>query len=277
MRRRPADHRPRSTTLRRTAGVVGLAVCAALMGGCGDDGGDDGREPDAAEASESSAPPADDIDLEGSSYVAEEIVGRDLVEGTRLRVEFADESMSVSAGCNSMFGSYVVESTDDATVVRWDGEPASTLVGCPDDLAAQDAWIVDLFTEGLDVVEADLEQLVLEGESDGTDLRIELTSASDTDAPTEASPDEFDARINGPSIVEDPPQLLVMTITNVGDRRDTFAITADPAANATIGPRFFTLGVRETAKFRVQVEETPVILKVEGRRAGRYVDAFPLR
>lgn len=278
MRRRPTVHRPRSTARRRTAGIAALAVCAALLSGCGDDGGDDGGEPDAAattESSESSAPTADDIDLEGSSYVAEEVVGRDLVEGTRLRVEFADESMSVSAGCNSMFGSYVVESTGDATVVRWDGEPATTQIGCPDDLAAQDAWIVDLFTEGLDLVEADDDRLVLVGTVDDEEVQLTLGRAAGNG--TGASPEDFGARINGPSTVESTPQVLKMTITNTGDRRDTFKVIADPEENGVVGPRFFTLGVRESAKFRVRVTGTPLVLKVEGRRAGRYVETFAIR
>lgn len=260
---------------RRTGVAAALAVGALLLSSCGGDGDENADDPEPVDSSSPTAEPGVEVDLEGTSYLAEEVTGRELVEGTRIRVEFADETMAVRAGCNSMSGAYVVESDDDGTVVGWTSEPVSTLVGCPDDLTEQDRWISELFQEGLTVVEADDDRLVLEGTVDDEEVRLTLGRAAGN-APG-VSPQDFAARINGPSTVESTPQVLKMTITNTGDRRDTFKVIADPEENGVVGPRFFTLGVRQSAKFRVRVTGTPLVLKVEGRRAGRYVETFAIR
>ena len=72
-----------------------------------------------------------------------------LVEGTNLRVGFEDDGLSVSAGCNTLFGPYV----EDDGVVRWENEPAGTLMACEPELSEQDAWLTTLFTDGMTVKE----------------------------------------------------------------------------------------------------------------------------
>jgi heat shock protein HslJ len=84
--------------------------------------------------------------------------------------------MSVRGGCNTMFGAYTVA---DGTLA-WSGEPAATLIGCEPELSDQDAWLLDLFTQGL------------EATSDGTTLTltdgattIELSGADQSSAAAE--------------------------------------------------------------------------------------------
>jgi hypothetical protein len=46
--------------------------------------------------------------------------------------------MSLHAGCIPTFGPYEVDASGS---LSWTDGPASTLIGCPDDLAAQDRWL----------------------------------------------------------------------------------------------------------------------------------------
>ena len=81
-------------------------------------------------------------DLNGQSYTSTEVRGHDLVAGSTVTLSFEDGRISANAGCNTMNGS-----------ATWDGgtlvvaEPlASTMMGCPDDLAAQDQWLSSFLT-----------------------------------------------------------------------------------------------------------------------------------
>jgi heat shock protein HslJ len=62
-----------------------------------------------------------------------------LVSGTKIRLTFSGGSIGASAGCNSMSGDYSI--TGDKLVV---GELATTEMGCPADLQAQDVWLAGL-------------------------------------------------------------------------------------------------------------------------------------
>lgn len=89
-------------------------------------------------------------DLDGKTFTSTSVEGHDLVEGSTIELTFDDGHLGVSAGCNSMGADYEV---DDGTLA-WTGPATSTLIGCPDDLAAQDQWLTELFTDG---VEAELD------------------------------------------------------------------------------------------------------------------------
>jgi heat shock protein HslJ len=130
--------------------VVPVLLLAFLpLAGCGSE---DDSASDASTA-EPSAVTADDLD--GSSYASTEVVGHELVEGTRVRVSFEDGVLAVSAGCNTMTAEYDV--TGDR--LAWSGEPAATLMGCLEDVAAQDEWLTCLFRTGVTagLVDGDLE------------------------------------------------------------------------------------------------------------------------
>lgn len=132
------------TARERTVRFAGAVVLAGTLVACGsdDDGGasgtDDTGTPVATSLSAS--------DLDGSTYESTSVEGHELVEGTTVQIEFEDGSMAVSAGCNTQFGPYDV--TDG--VLMWTGPAASSMMACDDDLTAQDAWLTDLFTTGVD-------------------------------------------------------------------------------------------------------------------------------
>ena len=85
-------------------------------------------------------------DLDGTTYESTSVEGHELVPGAPVRVSFEDDTMSVSAGCNTMFGAF----ERDRGTLAWSGEPAWSLIGCEPELADQDAWLADLFTTGVE-------------------------------------------------------------------------------------------------------------------------------
>jgi heat shock protein HslJ len=132
------------------AGRLGAAavalLLAGLLAGCGSsDDGDEGTEP-ATTTGPSGTPVADVADLDGTTYESTSVEGHELVPGEPVRLVFDGDTMSVSAGCNTLFGEYQL--TDGA--LAWAGDPASTMVACEPELADQDAWLTDLFTAGVD-------------------------------------------------------------------------------------------------------------------------------
>src|SRR5688500_12731951 len=100
-------------TCRRSA-AVGLAALTVGLAGCGTDDSD-GRE-DPATIVE----PVQ-VQLEGRSFVADRVTGRDLVPGTSLELAFDDGRLAVTAGCNTLTGEY----SDEDGVLSWTEQPAS--------------------------------------------------------------------------------------------------------------------------------------------------------
>jgi hypothetical protein len=98
------------------------------------------------------------------------------------------------------------------------------------------------------------------------------TTAPETDPPASA----YAARINGPSSAE-PDAVVVLTLSNVGQLRDSYQLTATPPAAAVIGQRHLTIEPGRSAKFRIKVKRTPVTINVESAGAGPEVDAFTIR
>jgi heat shock protein HslJ len=112
------------------------------VAGCGSDDSSGATDDSSASAS-GSAVTADD--LEGTTYVSTSVTGHDLVEGSTINLSFEGPRMQLSAGCNIMSAAYDVT---DGTLA-WTGEPAATMMACPDDLMAQDQWLIELFQDGV--------------------------------------------------------------------------------------------------------------------------------
>lgn len=104
-----------------------------------------------------SAPPVDARMLQGHTYVATSVTGRELVADTTIELAFEAGSMSATAGCNTMFGAFDV----DRGVLSWADDVASTMMACPEDLTGQDDWVRGLLVEGAGVT-ADGSSLTLE-------------------------------------------------------------------------------------------------------------------
>jgi heat shock protein HslJ len=119
-----------------------LLLCSAILvlmtaAACGEDW-------DAAPTapSEPSVTPAV---LEGR-FVSTEVRGHDLVDGTEIQLELTGDDLGFSAGCNQMGGAYVVE----GTTMRLDGPARATMMGCEPDLQAQDEWLTELLSDGVE-------------------------------------------------------------------------------------------------------------------------------
>ncbi len=148
---------------------AGLLLAGALVA-CGSesDGGSSAPET----SPESAGATLDPASLDGTTYTSTSVEGRELVSGSTIELSFEDDTMSVWAGCNSMFGAFEVTGTD----LAWSTEPAATMMMCEPELIEQDQWLADLLTSGVTAT-ADGGNLTLEGD----DVTIELTSASSAD------------------------------------------------------------------------------------------------
>jgi len=118
-------------TIRRALMVLLLTALAALSG-CDDGGGR--RDRDATV----------DPGLGPITYVVTSVTqggrARDLVKGTEIRVRFADATVTLTAGCNTMSGAYTLEES------RLTVEMLSmTEMGCDQARMDQDTWLAGLF------------------------------------------------------------------------------------------------------------------------------------
>ena len=99
--------------------------------------------------------PADLSALEGGVWVADSVLDPDvsLVPGSEIEMRFKDGSLSVNAGCNTLFGGASIEG-DDLVVPAL----ASTRKGCEDALSRQDAWLTDFLGShpAIEVLDQDL-------------------------------------------------------------------------------------------------------------------------
>lgn len=158
----------------RLATTTCLVVLALVGAGCADEGNDNDGLSEAPDGSATSSRPANLEDLDGSTYQSTTVSGHDLVEGTSVHLSFEDDVMTASAGCNTMFGPFEL----DQDLLRWTDQPASSLIGCPDDEQAQDQWLTTLLTDG---VTATLEESVLFLTSDEVTVELATESADDLD------------------------------------------------------------------------------------------------
>jgi heat shock protein HslJ len=134
------------TSILPTRWSAAVAVMMALMAlgvaGCSPDDSSGATD---ESATSSSGPAVTADDLEGTAYVSTNVTGYDLVEGSTINLSFEGSRMQLSAGCNIISAAYDVT---DGTLAST-GEPAATMMACPDDLMAQDQWLIELFQDGL--------------------------------------------------------------------------------------------------------------------------------
>ncbi len=81
-------------------------------------------------------------DVDGRTFLSTDVIqdGDELplVDGTQIRLAFADDQLSANAGCNTIGGTY---STDGETLAFTGG--GMTEMGCDPDLHAQDDWLIE--------------------------------------------------------------------------------------------------------------------------------------
>lgn len=91
------------------------------------------------------APTADGTDagpdLTGRTFVSTATRGHDLVDGSTVRLSFAEGRLSARAGCNSLFGGATwAGGVLEAPIL------ASTMMACAPELMDQDTWLVTLLS-----------------------------------------------------------------------------------------------------------------------------------
>jgi heat shock protein HslJ len=164
-----------------TVAVLGMSLSACSMIG----GPKSSPEPDASAGpspSPSQAAPTPSpapAGLDDREFVAvlvtESGKSKVLVSGSKIRLSFPAGSLSASAGCNNMSGSYEVK--DGALVV---GQMATTDMGCQADLMNQDQWLAN-FLSSKPAVSLDGNNLVLT--SDSTEITFLDREQAEPDQP----------------------------------------------------------------------------------------------
>ncbi|HTV19421.1 MAG TPA: META domain-containing protein [Polyangiaceae bacterium] len=136
--------------------------------------------------------------LAGLDFLLESAQGYTPVEGTGVRVSFSDADISISAACNSQFGSYSL--CDGRLCVS---DLGRTEIGCEPALLAQDDWFATFFTSSPLVTQTGA-RLVLEG-TDAT-LTFLDREVADPDRPLVGPTWTVDTMVrgNGPSAAASP-------------------------------------------------------------------------
>lgn len=138
---------PRSPRDRRF-GHVAVAVFVVLasvmaLGACSKK--DSGKSSTTTAATNASTA-VDAAALAGKSFTVKSVEGHETVKDSKITVAFADGNLSVRGGCNTMASGFEVTGGK----LKWSGHPVGTQMMCEDPLVAQDKWLSDLFTNGVD-------------------------------------------------------------------------------------------------------------------------------
>lgn len=145
-----------------------LALAGLTFAACGSD--DPGTTPDPVDETAVGAGGSEQAltteVLDGRTFVSTEVTGYDLVEGSEINITFLANSMSVSAGCNSLNGAYEIGEALTA------GPFLSTMMACDQSLMDQDTWLND-FLMSLPSISLDEKTLTIAG-SDTTIVLEEL-------------------------------------------------------------------------------------------------------
>lgn len=164
-----------------------IATLALALPACGDEtapdgaGGSGGSSSTGGSDSDGTAP-------DDGTYVATEVSGQVLVEGTTLRLAWDGGTVSADAGCNSMSGPATV--ADGRLSV--DGL-AMTEMGCEPERMEQDQWVAELLGSGPEITTTD-EGFTLTGAT--TTVRFETEPAPD-DVPLEGTTWLLESTVDG--------------------------------------------------------------------------------
>jgi heat shock protein HslJ len=129
----PVPAKPRFATVIAILMVIGsLAACAS------------GAVPTSTPGATPDPPPGDG-DLAGRAFLSVAVtdggIDRPLVPGTRIRLDFTDGGLSVSAGCNTMGARAHI---DGGRLIV--DQMSTTDMGCPAALGTQDTWLATFLT-----------------------------------------------------------------------------------------------------------------------------------
>ncbi len=242
----PAMSMPRAVSLALALSIV------LLLSACGGSGGAATAEDDG------------DADLDGRTFRSTQVRGRTLVEGTVVMLTFEDGRIGASAGCNTMSGA---ATWDDGTL-SVASELATTMIGCPPELQAQDEWLASFLTSGPVLALAGT-TLTLGDDSVGLtleerqDLPLQETAwtldgliANDA---VSSVPAGVDAVV---TIDADGTRLTVSAGCNTGSAPITMAPSTDPSAGSmTVDPAATT---KKLCPDEVMAVEAQVLAVLQG-------------
>lgn len=106
--------------------TAGLAAAALILGAC---------------SSSDDVSPVTAGDLDGNRYVLVSATGIEIVDAASITLEFDDESIAGSTGCNRMFGGFEI---DEGRLVT--GELATTKMACEPALMDQETQLLGLLS-----------------------------------------------------------------------------------------------------------------------------------
>jgi heat shock protein HslJ len=156
---------------------------------------------------------APSVGLDGTEWLSTRVTedggDRALVDGTRIRLRFADGQLGASAGCNTFGGSYRIE---DGRLIVEGG--AMTEMGCDDERHAQDDWLFGLLGAGPSVTQ-DGDTLTLS--ADGTVVTLQDREVAEPDQPLEGTTWTVDSIITGDAVSSVPGDVLAtLVFTDAG-------------------------------------------------------------
>ncbi len=214
-----------------------------LLAGCGDDTVDPGASssPSTPVTTPGTTPnSAAPTSLVGRTFLSTGSAGFELVEGTTVRIEFRDGTLSASAGCNLLGGGYRI----DGDTLRIDGGLSMTEMACEEALMDQDTRFVDLLLAG-PIVALDGDTLVLTA----TDASITFLDreVADPDRPMESTVWTLITIIDGESASSTPMDATsTLTFVNGIDATDGTAVVATGcntgSATVSLGEGTITFG-----------------------------------
>jgi heat shock protein HslJ len=162
--------------------LVALVLVVALVSACGDASTSDSASPGDAGGDTGG------VDLQGT-YVADSVDSdaRQLVPGTTVRLTFKGDAVVAEAGCNTMHGSFEVDS--GRLSVRQVG---MTMMACDQALMDQDDWIAD-FLESSPSLSVDGDTVTLASD----DVTMRLTKPAAAGVPLQNTAWKLDTVVTG--------------------------------------------------------------------------------
>ena len=186
----------------------------------------------AASGDPSAGPVTDPSVLVGKTFLSTAISGRDLVQGSQVRVVFRADTLGASAGCNSMGGSWQV--ADSALHV---GQIATTEMACQQPLMDQDAWLAGF----LDGATMTFDGTTLTLASDGVTLTLMDEEVANPDKPLEGTRWVVEGLVRNQA-VSSVPQDLVATLVFADGRVAVDTSCNRGNATAAVGEGTITFG-----------------------------------
>jgi heat shock protein HslJ len=191
---------------------LGLAAVFAMVlaAGCGDDG--DGTS---GTGRSTSGTAVTRQSLDGRAFVSTEVEGRELAVDSEVGIAFDGPRMIATAGCNTMSGNYSI--TDGA--LTFDGPLMSTMMGCDDDLMAQEQWLNELL-ESSPTISGTSDGIVLR--QGGTTIVMVDKTIAEPDRPLVGTQWQLETIVDGELASSVPAGVRVPTLEIISEDQVVF-------------------------------------------------------